>query len=145
MVADLVRMQVNAGKLLGHHVEQAGFGQLVDLGVKLKALKDVAHRRAEGLHVCTQVLTNVVLVAHELLQVQRRGVVEKLARFAQQKGLRVQAGGFAGGFLSQHLGLGGLQHTVQPAQHGKRQDHLAILALLVVAAQQVGDGPNEGG
>jgi hypothetical protein len=44
-----------------------------------------------------------------------------------------------------HDGLGGLQHAVQAAQHGEGQDHLAVLGRLVVALQQVGDGPQEAG
>lgn len=40
---------------------------------------------------------------------------------------------------------GGLQHTVQTAQHGEGEDDFALLRLLVVATKQVGDGPEEGG
>ena len=51
----------------------------------------------------------------------------------------------AGVMLRQHLRLGRGQHTVQSAQHGERQDDLAVVGLLVIAAQQIGDGPDEGG
>jgi hypothetical protein len=44
-----------------------------------------------------------------------------------------------------HLRLGRLQHAVEAAQDGERQDHLAVVRLLVVAAQQVGDLPQEAG
>jgi hypothetical protein len=44
---------------------QAGLGEAVDLGVEVEALEDVAHGRAEGLHVGSQVLGDVVLVAHQ--------------------------------------------------------------------------------
>ena len=46
--------------------------------------------------------------------------------------------------LRQHGGLGGFQHAIEPPQHGERQDDLAVFGLLVVAAQQIGDGPDEG-
>ncbi len=41
--------------------------------------------------------------------------------------------------------LGRLQHAVQAADDGQRQDDLAVLGLLVVAAEQVGDRPDEAG
>ena len=47
---------------------------------KSKHLEDVAHRRRERLHVGEQVFLDVVLVAHQLLHVERRRVVEQLAR-----------------------------------------------------------------
>ncbi len=43
----------------------------------------------------------------------------------------------------EHCLLGGLEHAVEAAQHGEGQDHLAVLGLLVVAPQQVGDRPDE--
>src|SRR5690606_31519192 len=46
--------------------------------------------------------------------------------------------------FGQHLGLGRRQYAVQAAQHGERQDDLAVLGLLVIAAEQVRDGPDEG-
>ena len=144
-IADGIGMEVDVGELLGDEVEQAGLGQLVDLGVKLEALENVAHGRRERLHVGAQVFADVVLVAHELLQVERRGVVEELAGLAQQEGLGIQAGRLAGFLLGQHGGLGGFQHAIQAAQDGEGQDDLAVFGLLVVAAQEVGDGPDEGG
>ena len=87
----------------------------------------------------------MVLVAHQLLHVERRRVVEELARLAQQERLGIQPGLLALRQLGQHGGLGGLQHAVEPPQHGERQDDLAVFGLLVVAAQQIGDGPDEGG
>jgi hypothetical protein len=53
--------------------------------------------------------------------------------------------GLLGGVLLEQRGfLGGGEHAVQPAQHRERQDHAAVLALLEVAAQKVGHGPDEG-
>ena len=45
----------------------------------------------------------------------------------------------------EHGLLGRLEHAVEAADHRQRQDDLAVLGLLVVAAQQVGDRPDEGG
>ena len=41
--------------------------------------------------------------------------------------------------------LRGLEDAVEPAQDDERQDDLPVLGLLVVAAQQVGDRPDEAG
>lgn len=41
--------------------------------------------------------------------------------------------------------LGRGEDPVEAAQHGERQDHLPVLAPLVVAPQHVGDGPDKGG
>ncbi|HLL02270.1 MAG TPA: hypothetical protein VK539_16910 [Myxococcaceae bacterium] len=144
-VADDLGVQVDIGELLGDQVQQVGLLEPVDLGVELEALEDVAHRGREVLHVGAQVLANVVLVAHELLQVERRGVEEELAGLLEQEGLGVELGLLAQLLLCEDGGLGGFEHAVEPAQHGKRQDDLAVFGLLVVTAQQVRDGPDEGG
>jgi hypothetical protein len=85
----------------------------------------------------------VVLVAEQLGEIQRARVVEALPRLAKQEGLGVEAGPGLGIELGQHGGLGRRQRAVQPAQHREGQDDVAVLALLVVAAQRVGDGPDE--
>ncbi len=91
-VADDLGVQVDVGELLGDQVEQPGLGEPVDLGVELEALEDVAHGGRERLHVGAEVLADVVLVAHQLLQVERRRVVEELAGLLQQERLGVQPG-----------------------------------------------------
>jgi hypothetical protein len=101
-VVDGFGVQVDGGEFLGHQVEQAGLGQAVNLGVKLEALEDVARGRRERLQVRAQVFADVVLVAHQLFQVERRRVVEELPGFSQQERLGVDAGTFALGQLGQH-------------------------------------------
>ena len=54
--------------------EEPALGQPVNLGVKIEALENVPHGRGERLHVRPEVFPNVVLVPHELFQVQRRGI-----------------------------------------------------------------------
>ena len=49
------------------------------------------------------------------------------------------------GVLGEHGGFGRLQHAVEAAQDGEREDDLAVVRLLVIAAEEVGDGPNKGG
>ena len=55
-------MQVNGVELFGHPVEQARFGEFVDLGMKFKVFKNAAHGGREGGDVGAQVFSNVVLV-----------------------------------------------------------------------------------
>ena len=43
------------------------------------------------------------------------------------------------------LGLGGLEDAVEAAEQDEGQDDPAVLGLLVVAAQQIGDGPDQAG
>ena len=40
--------------------------------------------------------------------------------------------------------LGRFEHAIQAADDGERQDDLAVLGLLVVAPEQISDGPDEG-
>ena len=42
VVVDRLGVQVDCGELLGHLVEQPGFGEGVDLGVELEPFEDVA-------------------------------------------------------------------------------------------------------
>lgn len=145
VVVDRLRVQVDAGEPLRHLVQQPGLGQALDLGVELEAVEHVAYRWRERLHVAVEVFPDVILVPHELLHVQGGGVAEGLAGPAQEERLGVQAGLGLGRQFGQHGRLGWFQHAVQAAQDGERQDDPAVLGLLVIAAQEVGDGPDERG
>ena len=133
------------GELLRDEIEQPALGEPVDLRVKVEALEDVAHRRRERLHVGAEVFADVVLIAHQLLQVERRRVVEELAGFPQEErlGIQLRPSGLAASSAST-AGLVGFEDAIETPQHRERQDDLAVLGLLVVAAQEVGDGPDEG-
>ena len=113
--------------------------------MEVEALEDVARRGRERLHVGAKVFSNVVLVAHDLPQIERRDVVEELAGFPQEEGLGIKAGRLTLFFFCEDGGLGGLKDAVQTAEDGEWEDDLAVFRLFVVAAQQVGDGPDEGG
>ena len=67
------------------------------------------------------------------------------AQKEQGIGLGVHAEFCLGVQLSQDGGLGGFEHAIEAAQHREGQDDLAVFGLLVVAAQEVGNGPDEGG
>ncbi len=119
-VADVFRMQIDLGELLGDQIKQSGLGEAVDLGVEFEALEDVAHGRREGLDIAVEVLADVVLVAHELLHVKGRGVVEALLGFAQQERLGFEVLLLFGGKFGEDCGLGGFEHAVESAQDSER-------------------------
>ena len=63
----------------------------------------------------------MVLVAHELFEVKRRGVVERLSGRFKQEGFRIHFGFGAPLQLGKDSDLGGLKHTVQAPQDRERQ------------------------
>ena len=76
-----------------------------------------------------------VLVAHRLLQVERRRVVEELARFPSRRASVNPA--FSRAASSAEYGwLGGSNTQIEAAEDCERQDHLAVVGLLVVTAQR---------
>ena len=143
-VVHALRVQVDGRELLGHQVQQLGLVQPLDGGGEVEMLEDGAHVRRETLDVAVEVGADVVLVAHELAHVQRRDVVEVQSGLALDKGLEGNARLLLVGVLLQRGFLGGGKHAVQAAQHREGQDNAAVLALLEVAAQQVGHRPDEG-
>jgi hypothetical protein len=78
-IADNVGMEVDVGELLGHQVEELGLGQALDLGMEVEAHEDVAYGWRETLDVLAQVFADVVLIAHQVLHVEGRRVVEVLS------------------------------------------------------------------
>ena len=138
-------MQVDARELLGHEVEQARFCELVDLRVELEGLEDVPNRRGEALHVGSKVFADVVLVPHQLLQVERRRIEEELLGLLDEEWLGVQPSLLSKRLLGEHGGLRAFENAVEPPEDGERQDDLAVLGLLVIAAEEIGDRPDEGG
>ncbi len=97
------------------------------------------------LDVAGEVFADVVLVPHQLFEIEGGGVVEELLRLLQQERLGIDLRRLALRLLGQHGRLGGLEHAVEPAQHGEWQNDPPILGLLVISPQQIGDRPNEGG
>jgi hypothetical protein len=144
-VVDLVRVEIDLGEPLGDEVEQLVFGQPVDLGEEIEPLENIADRGREALNVCVEILGNVVLITHELAHIERGHIGEALPRLAQDERLRVQPGLLLLDVFGEHRSLGRLQDAVQAAQHGERQDDLAVVGLLIVTAEEIGDRPDEGG
>jgi|GraSoi2013_115cm_1033766.scaffolds.fasta_scaffold212443_2 hypothetical protein len=75
----------------------------------------------------------------------RRGVVEAVLSLAEEEWLGIDACFVSGDVLSQHGFLGLFEDAIHSAQDGEGQNDFAVFGLLVVAAQQIGDGPYKGG
>ena len=129
--------QVHGRHPLHHLEEQVGLGQLAHKVGKLKVFKDLAGIGRKALDIGGQVALDIG--AAQLAQIHGRAIVEGLARGAQQKFFARRSLQLGHGLepfdLGQHLWLARGQHTFQPAQNCKRQDHPAILRLFKVTAQ----------
>ncbi|MNJ40056.1 hypothetical protein D3C77_349410 [compost metagenome] len=110
----------------------------------MEVFEDLAGVLAERLHVAHQVGGG--LGVGQRAEGQRRAVEELLAGSAQQNHL---ANGIGAAFLSEglldHLILGRREHTLHAPQQGERQYDAAVLGLLEVTAQQIGNGPKKRG
>jgi hypothetical protein len=124
-----------AGESIGPGLPRVSDGSLLFLLhlTKMRQVKDVR----------AQVLADVVLIADDGLQIVLGGVVEVLARLLEQEWLGVEARLLACGQFGQDGSLGRREDTVQPSQHHERQNDLPVVRLLVIAAQQLGDRPDE--
>ena len=144
-IRDDLGVQVDVGEAGEDEVEQVGAVQAGDLHVEVELVDHLPGAGAEPGDVFPQAAGELAGVAEQAAEVERAGVVEALTGDA----LEHEVGAFDALLESlralEHRWLGLLQHAVQTAQHGEREDHLAVLRLLVVASQEVGDGPDEGG
>ena len=145
VVADHLRAQVQVGEPAHHLVEKVRGVEPLDVRRQVVRLKHLARVVGEGPDVRGQVCRRVGRVVRDRLQRQLAGVVKPLAGRAAQERVDVNAPAGVLVHRRQHLLLGGGEHAFQPAQHRERQDHLAVVGLLVVAAQQVRHGPSKVG
>ena len=72
-------VQVHVAELGDDEVEDVRLAHPLDLVLELEEIEDVAHVLREALDVADEVLLDVVGVALQLLEVERRVVVEALA------------------------------------------------------------------
>ena len=121
-------VQVDLGELRHHHVEQVRVVEPGDLHVEVELVDHVPSAGREPGDVAAQVPGDVARVVEQPAEVELRGVEERLPGGGSQDRLTVAMLGV----LGEHLRLGRLQHAVEAAEHDQRQDHLAVLGLLVV-------------
>jgi len=146
LVRHRVRVQIHVAELGDDKVEDVRLAHPLDLVLELEVLEDAAHVGREALDAADEVLLDVVGVALQLLEVQRRVAVETLARGLVE--LRVERVAFEPAALAlrvlrQDPRLGRSEHAIEPAEHGHGQHDALVLRRAVGAAQQVGDLPDQ--
>ena len=139
------RAQVDLRELRHHQIQQVVVVEAVDLHIEVELLHDVAGRLREPRDVVAQVPGHVVGIAQQRVERVPGHVHERLIGHLLQQRLAVAQCLRQVRHGLQHLGLGRLQHAVQPAQHRQRKDHPPVLGLLVHAPQQVRHRPDEPG
>ena len=144
-IRDGLRVQVDFGELSDHLVEHVRAAQSIDLDREVELVDHVLRRRREPADVERERVGDRVRIVEQLRERERAGVEELLAGDGLEDGFEVLD--LAGQLLVslQDGVFGRLEHAVEPADHGEREDHLAVLGLLVVAAQEVRDRPDERG
>ena len=142
-VRHAVGVEVDVLEPLGGQEEQAGLFELGDGVVEVELLDDLAHVVGKGVDVVLQVGGEVLGVAAQGLEGVGGRVVEREARrLAELRGevfelpLEPGVGGEDGR-------LGRLQHAVDAAKDGERQDDVGVLRPAERIPQQVGHGPDE--
>ncbi|MFO0875267.1 MAG: hypothetical protein U0575_15030 [Phycisphaerales bacterium] len=145
LVGHAVGMQVDVADLRDDQEQDARLAHLLDLALELEEVEDTADVGREALDVAVEVLGDVVGIALELLEVQRRVVVEPLARRLVQPGIEGFALELVLGprVLGKHLGLGRREHAVESAEHRHGKHDALVLRRTVRTTQQVGDLPDE--
>jgi len=148
-VEDGLRAEVDVRReeLLDQRAEGVGLREAGDLVAELKAVEDVLDVRREPVEVVLEVALELLLGGPRLQVAERelRRVVERLTGGLAERGVLVgDSRPVHRGLHVEHGLLGRLQHGVEPAQDGHRQDDVAVLAPHVeVAEDVVGDAPDE--
>ncbi|MBI3178529.1 MAG: GGDEF domain-containing protein, partial [Deltaproteobacteria bacterium] len=109
-------------------------------------LRNVAGVLREALEVRAQVLRDVVRVALELGEVERRVVVKSLTGDFVELGVKGIAGeltALGAGEFRKHGWLGCAEHTIEASQYRHGQHHPLVLRRPVGPAKQVCDLPDE--
>ena len=140
-------VDVRREELLDERAEGVGLGEARDLVAELEALQDVLDVGREAVEVGFEVGSELLLAGAglEVAQGELRGVVEVLAGgLAERLVLVDDARLVESGLHVEHGLLGGLEHGVEPPQHGHGEDDIPVFAADVEVAQDVvGDAPDE--
>ncbi len=146
-----LRAQVDAAvqELLYQVTEGVRLDQGRYLVTELELVEDLLHVLREAVQVGFEVRPELLRPGPgaQVAQRERRGIVESLPGLPPERGFPADDTGLVEPPLPrQHLLLGRLQHGVQAADDGHRQDEVAVLAAHVHVAQYVvGDAPDEVG
>ena len=134
------------GQLLDQRAEGVGSGQARDLVAELEVVEDVLDVGREAVEISFEVGGELLAAGagFEIAQGEFRGVVEGLAGgLSQGRVLFNDAGGVESVLHAKDGLLAVFQHCIEAAQHGHRQDDVAVLAAHVEVAQHVvSDAPD---
>ena len=140
------QVYVRRGEFLDQRAQGVSLGKSRDLIAKLEVIEDVLYVGREPVEVRCEVGSELLAIGagSEVAQGELRGVVECLACGLSQGGVLLNHSGLVQlGFHVQDSLLAVFQDCIEPAQHGHRQDHVAVLAAHVQVAQDVvGDTPD---
>jgi hypothetical protein len=138
-------VEVDLAELSDHQKQDVVLAHALDFVGEIEALEDAFYVVRETVDVRREVQVDVVWVAHQLGEAQRRMVVKPLAGLLVQDAVTRFAKLLALDFfeLGEDSGLGAFQHTVESAQNYQRQHDALVLRWAVGAAQQVGNAPDE--
>lgn len=147
MVGDGGGAEVGLADALDDLVEEVGVVELADELGEVEIFEDLAGVLGEGGDVGLEVGLDAGLA--EGGEVHARGVEEgEPAGGAEEELFLGLLGELLFGellSLGEHLRFGRSQHAFETAQEGEGEDDTAVLALLEVASEEVGDGPTVGG
>ena len=143
-VVDLVWMEVYAPEPLQHLEEESRFVEPADGVAEVEPLQHLPHVLAEARDVVTQVWGHVGGVRQQSLEVVLRGVVEREPRRTAELPVEVfESPAFQFRLSLEHVLPRRSQNTIEPAQHGQRQDDILVLSALEGVPDEVGNAPDE--
>ena len=139
-------VDVGRGELLDQRAQGVGLREPRDLVAELEVVEDVLDVGREAVEIGLEVGLELLAACAgpQVAQGELRGVVEGLSRGLPQGRVLLDDARLVEHCLHlEHVLLAVLQHRVQSAQHGHRQDDVAVLAADVEVAQDiVGDAPD---
>jgi hypothetical protein len=91
LVGHSVRVEVDVAEFGHHQIENVGFPHLFYFVLELEVLEDATHVRRKALDVADEVLGYVIGVALQFFKIERRVVVEALARRLVELGVQCLA------------------------------------------------------
>ena len=134
------QVDVGRGELLDQRAQRVGLRQPRDLVAELEVVEDVLHVGGEPVEPSPEVGLELLSVraGAQVPQGELRCVVEVLFGHCSQRAILLDdASVIEQRFHLDHVLLGVFQHGVQSAQHGHRQDHVAVLAADVEVPQDI--------
>ena len=142
--------QIDFGKRLGHLEQQPLAGQrFINRRQSLflaagEVVKDVLHVDREAGQISGKILGQVVRPLDQFIEGILRRVVKVLPGGSGQQVLaHARRRGFIFFRILMHHSPGRLQHAIQAAQQGERQDHVFVILGVVVILDEIGDFPQE--